>query len=171
MNEHKFRHNFNDTINPMCNCGAATETTIHYLLRCWVYSIQRVELLDGVYKLDSTLQNSSEDQLLTVPFYGSEKYSLNVNKEILRLTISYLKASERFVQQHLYLFIFFKFFFFNVWLYRACCKRLYLTWALCLIPSTVLGILFHICCFIVSFTACKDPWYKKKEKKEHFQIR
>ena len=82
----------------MCNCGAATETTIHYLLRCRVYSIQRVELLNGVYKSDSTLQNSSEDQLLTVLLYGSEKYALNVNKEILRLTISYLKASERFVQ-------------------------------------------------------------------------
>ena len=82
----------------MCNCGAATETTIHYLLRCRVYLIQRVELLNGVYKLDSTLQNSSEDQLLTVLLYGSEKYALNVNKEILRLTISYLKASERFVQ-------------------------------------------------------------------------
>ena len=82
----------------MCNCGAVTETTIHYLLRCRVYSIQRVELLNGVYKLDSTLQNSSEDQLLTVLLYGSEKYALNVNKEILRLTISYLKASERFVQ-------------------------------------------------------------------------
>ena len=82
----------------MCNCGAATETTIHYLLRCRVYSIQRVELLNGVYKLDSTLQNSSEDQLLTVLLYGSEKYALNVNKEILRLTINYLKASERFVQ-------------------------------------------------------------------------
>ena len=28
-NEHKFRHNFNDTINPMCNCSDVTETTIH----------------------------------------------------------------------------------------------------------------------------------------------
>ena len=51
-----------------------------------------------MYKLDSTLQNSSEDQLLTVLLYGSEKSALNVNKEIIRLTISYLKASERFVQ-------------------------------------------------------------------------
>ena len=34
LNEHKFRHNFNDVINPMCNCGAATKTIIHYLLRC-----------------------------------------------------------------------------------------------------------------------------------------
>ena len=57
----------------MCNCDAATETTIHYLLRCRFYSVQRAELLDGVYKLDSTLQNSSQDQLQTVLLYGSEK--------------------------------------------------------------------------------------------------
>ena len=61
LNEHKFRHNFNDTTNPMCNCGAATERTIHYLLRCRLYSVQRAELLNNVYKLDSALQNSSED--------------------------------------------------------------------------------------------------------------
>ena len=82
----------------MSNCGAAIETTIHYLFRCRLYSFQRVELLDGVYKLYSTPQNSSEDQLLTVLLYGSEKYALNVNKEILRLTISYIKATEHFVQ-------------------------------------------------------------------------
>ena len=34
LNECKFRHNFNHTINPMCNCGAATEATIHYLFHC-----------------------------------------------------------------------------------------------------------------------------------------
>ena len=94
LNEHKFRRNFNDTINPMCNCGAATETAIHYLLHCQLYSVQRVELLRGGYKLDSNFQNSSEDQLLTVLLYGSDKYALNVNKEILRPTISHLKASE-----------------------------------------------------------------------------
>ena len=82
----------------MCNCGAATETTIHYLLRYQLYSVPRVELIDGVHKFDSTLQNSSENQLLTALLYGSEKYASNVNKEILRLTISYLKASERFAQ-------------------------------------------------------------------------
>ena len=82
----------------MCNCGAATETTIHYILRCRLYSVERTELLNGVYKLGSTLQNSLEDQLLTVLLHGSEKFTLNINKEIIRLTIIYLKASERFVQ-------------------------------------------------------------------------
>ena len=86
LNEHKFRHNVNDTISPICSCGAATETTILYLLPCRLYSVQRPELLDGVFKLDSTLQNSSENRLLRVLLYGSENFALNVNKEIIRLT-------------------------------------------------------------------------------------
>ena len=125
LNEHMFRHNFNDTINPICNCGAATETTIDYILRRRLYSFQRAELLDGVYKLDSTLPNSLEDQLLTVLWYGSEKYALNVNKEIIRLTISFLKASERFVQPlfwlttfvFIYSFIYFLSFFTYLFIY------------------------------------------------------
>ena len=31
---HKFRHNFQDCINPMCDCGLETETTTHFLLHC-----------------------------------------------------------------------------------------------------------------------------------------
>ena len=84
--------NFSDTINPISNCGAATETTIHYLLRCQIYSAQKVGLFNGVNKLDPSFHNSPEDQLLIVLLYGSEKVALNVNKEIIRLTISYLKA-------------------------------------------------------------------------------
>ena len=80
LNEHKFRHNFNDIINPMWKCSAATEATIHSLLCCRLYSVQRAELLDGIYNLDSTLPNSPEDQLLTVLLYSSEKYALNVIK-------------------------------------------------------------------------------------------
>ena len=93
LNEPKFRHNFYDTINPMCKCNASPETTMHYLLRCQLYSVQREELFNSIYKSDSTLQNSSENQLLRVHLYDSERFTLNVNKEIIRLTISYLKDS------------------------------------------------------------------------------
>ena len=34
LNEHKFRHNFLDTLNPMCSCGFEPETTAHFLLCC-----------------------------------------------------------------------------------------------------------------------------------------
>ena len=115
-----------------------------------LYSVQRAELLDGICKLDSTLQNSAEDHLLTVLFYGSEKFALSINKEIIRLTISYLKAYERFIQPLFwpttFVLIFFSFFF-NVWLYRAYCKWLYLTWVLCLSSSTVFRYYFSYLLF------------------------
>ena len=60
-------------------------------------SLCSLERVNGVYELDSTLQNSSEDQLLAILLYGSEKFVLSVNKEVIRLTISYTKASGRFV--------------------------------------------------------------------------
>ena len=69
----------------MCNCIAATKATIHYLLRYQLYSVPRVELVDGVHKFDSTLQNPSEDQLLTVLLYGSEKYASNIKKRNLKI--------------------------------------------------------------------------------------
>ena len=69
----------------MCNCIAATKTTIHYLLRYQLYSVPRAELVDGVHKFDSTLQNPSEDPLLTVLLYGSEKYASNIKKRNLKI--------------------------------------------------------------------------------------
>lgn len=45
LNEHKLRHNFNNTIKLMRNCVAATETTIHYPLRYRPYCMVLENLL------------------------------------------------------------------------------------------------------------------------------
>ena len=45
LSEYKFRLGFRDTFNPMCKCGLETETSIHFLLRCRLYSTIRTELL------------------------------------------------------------------------------------------------------------------------------
>ena len=47
LNELKFRHSFNNTVDNICTCGLEPETTLHYLLRCNLYSTQRLELLKG----------------------------------------------------------------------------------------------------------------------------
>ena len=99
------------------NCGADIEKAIHYLWHCQLYSVQRVELLHGVYKLDSALQNSSENHPITNLSNGSEKSSMkNLNKKIVFLIINFLKTSERFFEPlfgtsiciyRLYLFFFY----------------------------------------------------------------
>ena len=41
LGEHKFKHSFQDTLNPICNCGKDIETTSHYLLHCPDYLHER----------------------------------------------------------------------------------------------------------------------------------
>ena len=70
LNEHKFRHNFNDTINSMC--VKEPETTLHYLLRCNFYSIYRLELLNDICTLIHSLKNISKENLFKVLLYGAK---------------------------------------------------------------------------------------------------
>ena len=52
LNEHKFRHGFTDTINPMCTCGTEVETTEDFLLCCQFYSTQILELFENLEKVE-----------------------------------------------------------------------------------------------------------------------
>ena len=69
LNEHKFHHNFWDTINPLCCCNTDTETINHYLLRCHLFSEQRTKLLENLKNLDNTLSSHRDDELLQILLY------------------------------------------------------------------------------------------------------
>ena len=53
LREHKFRHNFQDTLNPICSCGDDIETTTHYLLHFPNYLDERT-LLDNLQSIEKT---------------------------------------------------------------------------------------------------------------------
>ena len=40
---HKFKHGFNDTINPFCPCNMEVESTTHFFLHCHNYVMQRLD--------------------------------------------------------------------------------------------------------------------------------
>ena len=80
----------------MCSCGFEPETTDHYLLRCKLYTDLRLDLLNDIYTINQSLKNFSEDQLVNVLLFGSENFTLDANANILRRTIEFLKATERF---------------------------------------------------------------------------
>ena len=48
LNEHKFRHNFQDCLNPLCSCSLEIEDTSHYLLHCHHFSNHRIDLMNNV---------------------------------------------------------------------------------------------------------------------------
>ena len=69
LNFHKFKHNFRDTINPMCPTSDGIEDMEHYLLLCPSFDIQRQDLLARVAELLRSfvqITNLSNDVLTQV---------------------------------------------------------------------------------------------------------
>ena len=96
FNEHKFRHGFSDTINPMCACGTKIEITEHFLLRCQFYSTQRLELFENLKKVEPNFLCLIAKNQVLILLYGSRTNSENLNQEILKNVISYLQATTCF---------------------------------------------------------------------------
>ena len=92
LNDHKFRHGFSDTINPMCACGTEVETAEHFLLPCQFYSTQRSELFENLEKVEPSFLSLSAKNQVLILLYGSRTN----NSENLKNVISYLKATTRF---------------------------------------------------------------------------
>ena len=63
LNEHEFRHGFRDTVDPMCKFGLETETALHFLLSCRLYSTIRTELLNDISTVDSSIKNYPDEKL------------------------------------------------------------------------------------------------------------
>ena len=55
LREHKFRHNFHDTLNPLCSCSLEPETTSRYLLCCHNFSSARLALMNDLNLIDPTI--------------------------------------------------------------------------------------------------------------------
>ena len=79
----------------MCKFVLETETTLHFLLRCRLYSAIRTELLDDIYTVALSLTNYPDGKLLNILLYKSHYFSVETNQSILKAIIKFLKSSER----------------------------------------------------------------------------
>ena len=52
LREHKFKHNFQDCLNPVCSCGLDIESTSHFLLHCPAFNDERYTLLGTLNNID-----------------------------------------------------------------------------------------------------------------------
>ena len=48
LNEHRFKHNFQSCLNPLCSCRLEVESTTHFFLHCHFFNTFRQTLLDTV---------------------------------------------------------------------------------------------------------------------------
>ena len=88
-----FRHGFNDTVNPVCPCGADVETTEHFLLHCFCFSTQWYELFDNIWRLDPSFSKFNAKEKVAYLLYGSTSNSSSLNKHFIKLNIKFLKSN------------------------------------------------------------------------------
>ena len=96
LKEHKFRHNFKDSIDPFCSCGSGVETTSHFFLHCANFVIQRQTLKNQLDKIDDSLLKGSDTAIVNSLLYGKPNFEDAVNKEILNSTIEFIMETGRF---------------------------------------------------------------------------
>ena len=58
LREHKFKHSFRDTLNPLCNCGMDVESSTHFLLQCSLYINERCTLMSNLNRINRQISQT-----------------------------------------------------------------------------------------------------------------
>ena len=118
FNEHKFKHSFNDTINPICICGRDVESINHFFLHYPENCEARQTLFENIQSIDKMLLSQNESSLTHLLLYGHLKSNSNVNALILNSAIEFVYLPEDSMDRYLKEF---KMFFFSnslfIWLF------------------------------------------------------
>ena len=94
--EHKFKHSFQDSLNPLCKCGAEVESTSHFLLHCPLYNNDRSSLLSTIRNIDCKLLEITDSSLTQTLLYGNPSFDIITNSLILNATIDFILSTKRF---------------------------------------------------------------------------
>ena len=94
LRERKFKHSFQDSLNPFCSRGLDIESTVHFLLHCPAYIIERRTLLSTLVTTDNNLLDLCEQVLIRTLLFGSN--SFDTDAHVLSATIEYILSTKRF---------------------------------------------------------------------------
>ena len=96
LREHKFKHSFQDTLNPFCSCGLDVETNTHLFLYCPLFSNQRCTLLSTNNGIDSSLTKTNDMKLTHILLFGKASLDISTNTLILNVTKNNIISKNRF---------------------------------------------------------------------------
>ena len=96
LNAHRFHHNFQEGLNPLCSRRLGTEDTTHYLLHCRHFPNQRTDFMNSVNSLVQHFEFMSENNKKDLLLFGNSGFDENKSKVILEGTRTFIKKSEGF---------------------------------------------------------------------------
>ena len=96
LREHKFKHNFQHTLNPFCWCSLHIETNTHFFLYCPLFSNQRCTFFSTFSDIDCSLANTNGTVLTHILLFGKASLAISVNTFIPNATMNYIISTKRF---------------------------------------------------------------------------
>ena len=91
LGEHKFRHNFADTVNPLCSCSLEIESSEHHFLCCHKYVTFHTTLINELNSINSKFNTFEPDELVRIILYGDKNFDNHSHSKIITATINFIK--------------------------------------------------------------------------------
>ena len=95
LREHKFKHCFLDTLNPICTCSFDIETLNHFFLHCPRFTNERQNLLLKIERIMPDISRKTDTSITSALLYGVPSFSAELNTSILNLSIDYILSTKR----------------------------------------------------------------------------
>ena len=96
LGDHKFRHNFQDCVSPMCYCGQDIETTTHFLLHCPNHHCARKTIFGKINQVSGTILRQSDSTTTKILLFGDNKLDFETKNVLLMSAIEFISLTERF---------------------------------------------------------------------------
>ena len=87
LKEHKFKHNFQDCVDPLCSSGNDIESTVHFYLHCPNFTTQRQTLLNKLKSINANIMTENENSVVRTSLFGRPDFNYSTNKEIMNATL------------------------------------------------------------------------------------
>ena len=104
LNQHKFKNNLKECVNPLYFCSLQVESVSYFLLlllllllllHCHYFRDIRKTLFNELQSVDENILNQSDHEMVELLLYFSIKFKFQQNCSILKSSIKFIK-SERF---------------------------------------------------------------------------
>ena len=98
LRKHKFNHNIQNCINPLCSCAMDIESTSHFFIHCPLFDDKTITLLSTRNKIDCKLIEKNESSLIKTLLFGNSLFDLKKKTPsfILDAYIAYILSTTRF---------------------------------------------------------------------------
>ena len=94
LQEHKFRHNFADIVNPLCSRTLETENTEHFVLHCQSKVSASTTLINELSNINNAINSLNSTDFIRVIFYRD--FDNVTNFKIITASIKFIKTMKCF---------------------------------------------------------------------------